>query len=634
MKPIKSFVLISIIFWVVITSATGVYAQTLSATLSNYNGFNISCFGANDGSIDLTITGGTPPYSILWSNDETTEDLTGIPAGYYRVVVSDDDTTTDPVSLEFTLTEPRQLLVDLNIHKYPNNYNISVNGACNGSIIILVEGGIQPYSYTWLDGNYGSTRTNMCAGQYDMYVTDDNGCRARNLTSDIRLSEPPLNGWLMTGNVGTNPASQFIGTSDNTDISFRSDNTERMRIKADGIVDFYNEIRIPSAINFGNNNKVIHYQPAAGNDPEIFSFGARASIAPIAASCIQGAPNSIFQFNGLLQSWGTNSNNNTNMMEFGFDGANSVIDATGSSGGSPDHRLLLNYNCGKDVFVGNSSLGGDLYANKNFYTSGNAGFGTQDAQGYRVNINGDINISGDVYKGGILWNGSFWSSNNAGIHYTNGNIGIGTNNPLEKFQVNQGPISAVIGSAEGQALNYGTSYFGMNAIRTGSNNWMSLNDGAHNGGTIIYGTVSGDFNIATIPSCQPNCSSDLNYDNSFVQSNTNFKIRASDGHISMGGNPDNNFRLNVCGGIITSKLKVPANWCDYVFDDHYQLMPLSQLRSFISKNKHLPEVPTQKEIENGGVDVGSMLTLQMKKIEELTLYVLELEKRIDDLKNK
>ena len=64
-------------------------------TPSNYNGYNISCFGSATGSINLTITGGTPPYSIIWSNAATTEDLSNVSAGYYRVTVDDADTLTD-----------------------------------------------------------------------------------------------------------------------------------------------------------------------------------------------------------------------------------------------------------------------------------------------------------------------------------------------------------------------------------------------------------------------------------------------------------------------------------------------------------------------------------------------------------
>ena len=57
-------------------------------------------------------------------------------------------------------------------------------------------------------------------------------------------------------------------------------------------------------------------------------------------------------------------------------------------------------------------------------------------------------------------------------------------------------------------------------------------------------------------------------------------------------------------------------------------MPLNQLQSFIQKNKHLPEIPTSAEVDKEGISLSKMVTLQMKKIEEMTLYILELDKRL------
>ncbi len=130
-----------------------VKAQQLSLTASNYNGFNVSCFGGQNGSIDLTISGGTPPYTILWSNNANTEDISNLRSGYYRVTVDDADQQTNPVMAEITLTEPLELSITADSYRYPNNYNISLYGACNGSISVSISNGINPYSYLWNDGN-------------------------------------------------------------------------------------------------------------------------------------------------------------------------------------------------------------------------------------------------------------------------------------------------------------------------------------------------------------------------------------------------------------------------------------------------------------------------------------------------
>ena len=75
-------------------------------------------------------------------------------------------------------------------------------------------------------------------------------------------------------------------------------------------------------------------------------------------------------------------------------------------------------------------------------------------------------------------------------------------------------------------------------------------------------------------------------------------------------------------------------WADYVFDKNYHLLPLAEVERFIEKNKHLPEIPSAKEIEKNGQDLGSLQVLQMQKIEELTLYLIAQEKRMQALEQK
>lgn len=97
-----------------------------------------------------------------------------------------------------------------------------------------------------------------------------------------------------------------------------------------------------------------------------------------------------------------------------------------------------------------------------------------------------------------------------------------------------------------------------------------------------------------------------------------------------------NYKLFVGGGILTERVKVMgyANWADYVFARDYKLTPLKEVEKFISENKHLAEIPSAKEIETSGLDLGEIVRLQMQKIEELTLYVIELNKKIEALEQK
>jgi len=109
-----------------------------------------------------------------------------------------------------------------------------------------------------------------------------------------------------------------------------------------------------------------------------------------------------------------------------------------------------------------------------------------------------------------------------------------------------------------------------------------------------------------------------------------------DGRLMIGlstGNTGNN-KLAVGGGIIAESVtvKLQANWPDYVFKRNYQLRPLSEVKAYIDQNQHLPEIPSQQEMIKKGLDVSEMSKLQMKKIEELTLYLIEKDTEINEQK--
>ena len=83
------------------------------------------------------------------------------------------------------------------------------------------------------------------------------------------------------------------------------------------------------------------------------------------------------------------------------------------------------------------------------------------------------------------------------------------------------------------------------------------------------------------------------------------------------------------------RVQVSDNWPDYVFDPTYDLMSIQDLKKYIEENKHLPEVPSAEELEEeGGIDVGEMNKLLLKKIEELSLYMIQLQEEVDLLKKK
>jgi hypothetical protein len=98
---------------------------------------------------------------------------------------------------------------------------------------------------------------------------------------------------------------------------------------------------------------------------------------------------------------------------------------------------------------------------------------------------------------------------------------------------------------------------------------------------------------------------------------------------------NNNYKLAVDGKVACEEVKVELsqNWPDYVFNNDYKLMSLAEVQKFIDVNKHLPNIPSAATIEKEGLKVGEMQLLMMEKIEELTLYIIEQNKRITALEN-
>lgn len=121
----------------------------------------------------------------------------------------------------------------------------------------------------------------------------------------------------------------------------------------------------------------------------------------------------------------------------------------------------------------------------------------------------------------------------------------------------------------------------------------------------------------------------LNVDNKFL---VNYN-----GNVGIGTtNPTE--RLTVKGTILASKVQIvndteiPAS--DYVFKEDYKLLSIEELESFVKENKHLPEVPSAAEFQENGYSVGQMDDLLLRKIEELTLYVIDLQKQMNDKDEK
>ena len=166
-------------------TATYIVPDATGPTATIINIQHIDCFGNCNGTITVEGTGGTGigTYTYKWDDPaiQTTQTATNLCAGTYNVTITDANGCIS--SANATITEPAQL----NANYFTNNANC--NSSCDGSAYVVVTGGTLPYTYQWNDPLLQTTDTasNLCAGQYDIFVTDSNNCIINN---NISITEP------------------------------------------------------------------------------------------------------------------------------------------------------------------------------------------------------------------------------------------------------------------------------------------------------------------------------------------------------------------------------------------------------------------------------------------------------------
>jgi hypothetical protein len=147
--------------------------------VSSVTGTNVTCHGQANGTATLTVSGGTTPYSYLWSNFQATQNLTGLSGVIYYVIITDANGCSKRDSV--TILEPAAIVLGI------SSTDVSCNGGSNGSVTTTVSGGTGTITYLWSNGATTASLTNVVAATYSVIITDANSCTA---SASATVSQP------------------------------------------------------------------------------------------------------------------------------------------------------------------------------------------------------------------------------------------------------------------------------------------------------------------------------------------------------------------------------------------------------------------------------------------------------------
>ncbi len=159
---------------------------------------NVSCFGGNNGIATVMPSGGSPSYSYLWNNNQTTSTVTNLVFGNYSVTITDANGCTTNTTV--SITQPTVLSTSV------SPTNVSCFGSNNGIATVVVSGGSPTYSYLWNNNQTTSTATNLVLGNYSVTITDAHGCTS---TATIAITQPTA----LTNTVSQTNVSCFGGNN-------------------------------------------------------------------------------------------------------------------------------------------------------------------------------------------------------------------------------------------------------------------------------------------------------------------------------------------------------------------------------------------------------------------------------------
>lgn len=509
-----------------------------------------------------------------------------------------------------------------------------------------------------------------------VYNTASAGTPPNNVTPGFYLCngtlwERPIGGssggWSLTGNSGTNSSINFIGTTDNQDIVFKRNNLRAGLISesdantsfgifslnpattGDGNTAFGGQVLLNNTT--GNGNLGLGISPLLNNTTGSFNIGigylalsenkAGTGGIAIGSGAMTNFNNSTTPFTNTNIAIGTsalegssNAASNTGLNNTVVGNETMKKNTSGSSNCSLGAVTLRNNTTGFDnIAIGHGALFSNISGNNNTAVGGSAGYNSigngnvflgshagSDETGnnklYIHNTNGDANTAllyGEFDNKMIRLNGR--SENIFNVTFNDTPAVYGENDNTDFYGVGvhgKGGWKGVEGIVDGTGPSL---YYGVYGQST------STNTGSNFG---IYGVASQATNNYGVYGAANGVNSYAGYFEGAVAIGDATPIKAT------------GYMLSVDGKIACTEVRVqPTNlWPDYVFAPSYQLMSLNDLEKSINEQKHLPGIPSAKEVEQQGVQLGEMQRKMMEKIEELTLYIIDLNHTMEELKNQ
>lgn len=486
--------------------------------------------------------------------------------------------------------------------------------------------------------------------------------------------------WILEGNDNVNQTIHWLGTSNAQDLIIKTNAVQRMVVKGSsgnigiGIAD----PDFPLHIENSTNNRTSYFRNHTGGSGTRYSLYSLASGTGVGvkyggyfeAKNGAGINHGIsVKGSGTNTSYGVKSVANGSATNYGI---NSLAQGNNTNYGIYSKAigsitgLGINYAVYGETEAGNSNSWAGYFKGRGFFSE-KVGIGTSSTIAM-LTIYGDSESSGLVLQNDFAGATSSYGFNNYMPGNASGNkygynvkiVNGSSNNYGFRAEVQDGDIAyGVVGLATSNGDSYGLY---------GKANGTGSNRGVYAEGTVGADAYAGYFvgrsyfsNRVGIGTTAPSAFLHVDADQNTlpmavqIAGASKFKVNPNGG-VSIGGVaigaenglyvngavsigtavPATGYALSVDGKVMCEEIRVElqSSWPDYVFTDDYKLLSIKEMEQHIIKHNHLPGIPSADEIEKtGGIDVGSMQIKMMEKIEELSLYIIQLEKKIEKIES-